>query len=169
MSDPAENVDPIDESAKEAAPPEKPEIPESVKPVGVNRFGLAAEKRNHYLVNVPHGTDPKVALEPDFWTHVARHLGRGDVVSIEPDDLAWELSVKVLDCGHNWANVRQRHFHEFGSVEVAPEMPASYKIEWAGQTDRFRVVFKGEVLKKGFATEDLARRFASNHAQALKH
>lgn len=162
MSDAAEKIDlEVDETPAQ-------EVPEQVKPVGTNRFGLAAEQRNHFFVNVPHGTDPDLCLRPEFWTHVAQHLGRGDVVTIQPDDLAWELGVKVLDCGHNWANVRKRQFYEYESVMVRPETPDGYKVEWAGQTEKFRVVFKGEVLKSGFATENLARRFVSNHAQALK-
>ena len=168
----AETAEKIDETVDEQAPAqdvEQFEVPEKVKPVGLSRFGLAAEKRNHYLVNVPHGTDREVCFQPDFWSHVARHLGRGDVVTIEPDDLAWEMSVKIVDRGHNWANAKPRTFYDYGgAVEILPETPTEYKVDWGGQTDMFRVVFKGEVLKKGFATEDLARRFASNHAQALK-
>ena len=165
MAEPAEKLDEVEAPAQDTEPTE---VPESVKPVGLNRFGLAAEKRNQFLVNVPHGTNPDLALEPDFWTHVSRHLGRGDVVTIEPDDLAWEMSVKVLDRGINWANVRKREFFEYGSFEVMPETPTKYKVEWAGQTDMFRVCYEGEVIKSGFATEELARRFAANHAQALK-
>ncbi len=166
----AETAEKIDETVEEAPAQEteKIEVPEQVKPIGLNRFGIAAEGRNEYLVRVPHGTNPDVALEPDFYSHVARHLGRSDIVYIEPDDLAWEMSVKVLDMGHNWANVRPREMFHYGEFEVAPETPRNYKIEWAGQTDKFRVTFKGEVLRKGFATEKLAGQFASNHAQALK-
>lgn len=161
----------VDETIEEtpAQEAENIEIPEQVKPVGVNRFGLAAEKRNHYLTNVPHGTDPEMCLEPEFWVHVARHLGRGDLVTIEPDDLAWEMSVKVQDRGHNWAKVKKREFFDYGgAIEIAPEVPTKYVVEWAGQTDLFRVVFNGEVLRTGFATEILARQWANNHAQALK-
>lgn len=144
-------------------------VPDSVKPVGVNRFGLAAEKCNHFLVNCKHGTDPEHVLETEFWEHVSRHLGRGDVVTVQPDDLAWEMSVKVIDKGHNWAHVKKREFFDYGgSMEVASEMPKKYKVEWAGQTDKFRVLFNGEVLKAGFATEQLAGQYATNHAQALK-
>jgi hypothetical protein len=163
--DDAVNVETQEAPAQEAV---TAEIPEQVKPVGVNRFGLASEKRNHYYANVPHGTNPEICLEPEFWVHVARHLGRGDMVTIEPDDLAWEMSVKVLDRGHNWASVRKRMFVKYGTVEIAPEVPKQHKIEWAGQTDMFRVTYKGEVLRKGFATEILAQQWANNHAQALK-
>ena len=168
MAQAKEKDDELNPETQEAPAQEAVEVPEQVKPVGVNRFGLAAEKRNHYYANVPHGTSPDVCLEPEFWVHVARHLGRGDIVTIEPDDLAWELSVKVLDRGHNWASVRKRGFFEYGTVEVAPELAKGHKVEWAGQTDLFRVTYKGEVLRTGFATEALAAQWANNHAQALK-
>lgn len=145
------------------------EVPESVKPVTVNRFGLAAEKRNHFLVNCKHGTDRAHVLEAEFWEHIAGRLTRGDVITVEPDDLAWEMSVKVIDRGHNWAMVKEREFFDYGgSATIKSEMPVKYKVEWAGQTDKFRVLFNGEVLKAGFATEFLANQYANNHAQALK-
>ena len=164
----AEKIDDTEVDESPAQEAETNEVPDSVKPAGLNRFALAETKRNHYIVHVPHGTKPEICLEPDFWVHVARHLGRGDVVTIEPDDLAWEMSVKVQDRGANWAHVKKREFFDYGAAEIAPEMPSEYKVDWAGQTDRFRVTFKGEVLKKGFATEAFARQYANNHAQALK-
>ncbi len=163
--------DPVVEETTEETPaqePEATEVPERVKPAGMNRFALEETKRNRYIVHVPHGTSPDDCLEPDFWVHVAQHLGRGDVVAITPDDLAWEMSVLVLDRGHNWASVKKRSFVEFGAVVVRAETPKTYKVEWAGQTDKFRVVFHDEVLRKGFATEALAQQWANNHAQALK-
>lgn len=171
MSEAAEKLDDDlePEASDETPAQEAVEVPEQVKPVGVNRFGLAAEKRNHYLVNVPHGTNPKAALEPEFWEHISLHLGRGDVITVEPDDLAWEMSVKVIDKGHNWAHVKMREMFDYhGPMEVRSEVPSKYKVEWGGQTDKFRVIFNKEVLKAGFATEFLASQYASNHAQALK-
>jgi hypothetical protein len=169
MSEAAKKIDDVDESTAEETPAQEAvHVPEQVKPIGTNRFGLRSEKENDYIIHVPHGTDPELCLEPDFYSHIAKHLGRGDVVTIEPDDLAWEMSVKVLDRGHNWANVRPREMFKYGQFEVQSDTPRDYKIEWAGQTDMFRVVYKGEVLKVGFAVEEFARRFASNHAQALK-
>lgn len=145
------------------------EVPDSVKPVGVNRFGLAGEKRNEYAVHCKVETLPEQVLEVEFWEHIARFLGRGDTVEITPDDLAWEMSVRVLDKGNNWANVKKRWFIDHGGrAEIKSELPSKYKIDWAGQTDKFRVVFNGEVQKSGFATEALANQFATNHAQALK-
>ena len=164
MSEAAEKIDEKDE-----APAQENEVPESVKPVGVNRFGVAIERRNEFAVSCKYETSPDDVLKPEFWEHISRHLGRGDIIEVTPDDLAWELSVRVIDRGHNWAHVKKRHFIDYGgSMEVAPEVPSKYLVEWGGQTDKFRVVFNKEVLKKGFATEDLAKQYAANHSQALK-
>lgn len=145
------------------------EVPETAKPVGVNRFGIAVEKRNEFVVHCKHGTNPEHVLDVEFWEHLARHLGRGDIVEVVPDDLSWEMSVRVIDRGANWAHVKKRHFIDYGgAMEVASEIPQKYDVEWAGQTEKFRVLFNKEVLKSGFASESLARRYADNHAQALK-
>jgi hypothetical protein len=168
----AENIDELeDESVGEspAQDTDKIEVPDSVKPVGLNRFGVAGEKRNEFVVNCKQGTDPKCVLETEFWEHIARHLGRGDIVEVTPDDLAWEMNVRIIDRGNNWALVRERFFLDYGGPAfIQSELPQKYKVEWAGLTHKFRVVFNGEILKKGFATEALAGQYATNHAQALK-
>lgn len=170
MSETAEKLEELEPEAPAQEKAPAPEaVPESVKPVGINRFGIAVEKRNEFVLNCKYGTNPEHVLEPEFWEHIARHLGRGDIVEVTPDDLAWEMSVRVIDRGNNWASVKKRHFIDYGgSAEVASEIPSKYKVEWGGQTDKFRVIFNKEVLKKGFATESLARQWASNHAAALK-
>lgn len=157
------------EQLDETPAQEVKEVPESAKPISLNRFGVALEKRNEFVVHAKQGADPELCLEPKFWEHIARHLGRGDIVEIVSDDLAWELSVRVIDKGHNWAHVKKRHFIDYGgAVEIQSELPQNYKVDWAGQTDKFRVIFNGEPLKVGFANEAFAHQYARNHAQSLK-
>jgi len=165
MADAAKKVDEeVTESAQEA-----PELPQDIKPVSINRFGLAGEHRNEWRCNAKIGTSPDQVLDASFFEHIARHLNRGDIVEIMPDDMAWEINVRVIDHGHNWAIVRERFRVDYGieSVETPEKLASAYDIKWGGSTDKFVCKYKGEVLKKGFATEDLARRFASNHASAL--
>jgi hypothetical protein len=165
----AEHIGDLGEIDDESPAQEAIEVPESVKPISLNRFGVAGEKRNEFVVHCKHGALPEHVLEVEFWEHISQHLGRGDIVEITPDDLAWEMNVRVIDRGNNWATVRERFRVDYGGpAQLRPETPTKYKVEWAGQTDKFRVVFNGEVLKKGFATELLASQYASNHAQALK-
>jgi hypothetical protein len=165
MADAAKKVDEdVTDSAQEA-----PEVPADIKPVSINRFGLAEEHRNVWRCNAKIGTTQEQALEASFYEHIARHLNRGDVIEVMPDDLAWELSVRVLDHGHNWAVVARRFYIEHAKPDATPaDISSDYDIKWAGTTDKFAVKYRGEPLKKGLATEDLARRFAANHAQALR-
>jgi hypothetical protein len=159
----------VDEDVTESAQEAPEALPNDIKPVSINRFGLAGEHRNEWRCNAKVGTTPDQALDAAFYEHIARHLNRGDIVEIMPDDLAWELNVRVLDHGHNWAVVSERWRVEHQKPEASPgQLTSDYDIKWAGTTDKFAVKYKGELLKKGFATEDLARRFAANHAQALR-
>lgn len=165
MSEAAQKVDEeVTETAQDA-----PALPDEIKPVSINRFGLADEHRNIWRCNAKIGTSPDQVLEASFYEHIARHLNRGDIIEIMPDDLAWEVNVRVLDHGHNWAIVGERFRIEHQRPAETPDkLGSEYDIKWAGTTDKFAVKYKGELLKKGFATEALAQRFAANHAQALK-
>lgn len=154
--------------AAEKLEEETPAQEESVQPVDVNRFGPADEKRNHFVIYCKQGTNPDCVLQVEFWEHISRFLDRGDIVEVLPEDLSWEMNVRVLDKGPNWAMVRKRDFIRYGEVEVQSEMPNKYDVKWTGPVTKFRVIFNGEKLKDGFATEELGRRYASNHAQALK-
>jgi len=165
MSDAAEKIDELEPEVET----EVTEVPDSVKPVGVNRMGLAAEKRNHYTVYCKIDTNPEHVLDINFWEHVARHLGHGDIVEVLPDDLAWEMSVRVIDCGHNWAHVGKRQFIEYQeSDQELPDLESQYAVQWRGVTDRHVVLFKGEVLRTRFASKKLATTYAENHAKAQK-
>ena len=166
MADAAQKVDEdVTEIAQDA-----PQQPDEIQPVSVNRFGLAAEHRNVWRCNAKIGTTPDQVLDASFYEHIARHLTRGDIIEIMPDDLSWEVNVRVMDHGHNWAIVRERFRveNDMGTDEVPEKLQSAYDIKWGGSTDKFVCKYKGEVLKKGFATEDLARRFAANHASALQ-
>lgn len=162
MSDAAEK---IDETTEEVAQ----EVPDTVKPVGVNRMGLAAEKRNRYTIYCKNETNPEHVLNIEFWEHVARRLGHGDIIEVYPDDLSWEMNVLVLDVGHNWAQVSKRHFIEHAANDTdTADLESQYDVQWRGKTDKHCVLFKGEVLKGGFSSKRLASRYAENHAQAQK-
>ena len=163
MAEAAKKVEePIDESQEQ-------EVAPSIKPVGINRFGLLAEHANAWRVNCKVETDPKDVEDPAFWEHIAQHLNRGDTIEVMPDDMRWKMLLHVHDKGHNWASVKQMAFFEFGKpADPDVDLPRRYAVEWAGTTERWRVLFNGKKLKSGFATEQLAHRYATNHAEAVK-
>ncbi len=180
MAEPAKTLDDQVEEEKQRKAAEKNEskdaestaeieVPDAVKPVGVNRFQLRSEKENDFRVDAKVDTTPEQVLDPAFWEHIARHLQITDTITVVREDIAWKMRVIVVDCGHNFASVIKEEFYDFGqSHEPSDTLPGRYKIDWAGTSKKWRVQFDKKPLKDGFATKQLAHRFAENHAQALK-
>lgn len=145
------------------------EIPLDLKPVGANRFGLLEEKQNHYRIEAKINVTKEMALDPTFYEHIAQRLQQTDVITILREDIAWKLQVIVLDCGHNWATVAEEQFYDYGGEHVPSDpLPSRYAVQWAGTANKWRVTFDKKVIKDGFATKEIAHRFASQHALALK-
>jgi hypothetical protein len=135
---------------------------------GIGRFGLQVESSNSWRMNATQKTLPAQCLEQDYWQHVAAQLRPGDEILVMPDDLAWKLRLHVIDAGHNWAHVAQESFSKFKTRADMTQVPSIYRIEFAGTTDKWRVLRKDKLLKKGFTTESLARQWAANHQAATK-
>jgi hypothetical protein len=174
----AATAEKLDESPAEEAPDaqteETPEavreVPDELKvsPPGVNRFGLAAEHIQPWLMNVPHKTLPEQCLEQEFWQHISMHLSAGDTIIVRPDDMAWKLELHVINAGHNWAQVAREQFFQFATREEMPKIESIYSVRFAGTTHKWQVLRKGELLKEGIETEALARRAAANHELAAR-
>ncbi len=169
MSD-AATAEKLDESPAEEAPDAPQETTETLKisPPGLNRFGLAAEHIQPWLMNVPQKTLPEQCLEEEFWQHVAMHLSPGDTIIVRPDDMAWKMELHVVNAGHNWAQVAREHFSQFATREELPTVKSIYTTRYAGTTHKWQVLRKGELLKEGIETEALARRAAANHELAAR-
>lgn len=146
------------------------EVPEELKVAAPNqnRFGLSGEHVQSWLMNVAHKTHPEQCLEEEFWQHVAMHLRPGDTIIVRPDDMAWKLELHVINAGHNWAQVAKEQFFQFATRDQMPKVESIYSIRYAGTTHKWQVLRKGELLKEGIETEDLARRTAANHEAAVK-
>ena len=174
----AETLDesPVDE-APDAQPEEQPEVDElsreipdelRVSPPNQNRFSLAAEHIQPWLVNVAQQTLPAQCLEQEFWMHISEVMRPGDNIIVRPDDMAWKLVLHVINAGHNWAHVAKKQFFQFSTREQMPKVVSIYSFRYAGTTHKWQVLRKGELLKEFIETEALARRVAANHEQAVK-
>ena len=148
--------------------PVEEKAPDSLKPVSRARWGLLVEHSNTFRVNCKVDTKPEHCLDPSYWEHISLSLSRGDEIHVMPDDMSWELVLHVQDTGHNWAHVIKKAFYELAPSVGLEQLPGIYKVEWAGSTEKFRVLREGEKLKAGFATEALARRYAANHEAAVR-
>ena len=137
------------------------------KAVNVARIGLLEQARNAWLVNVDMDTTPEHCLDGSFWEHVAKMMQPGDNIHVLPDDMSWELVLHV--CGQEplFLHVVQKDFYKLVPATAPVIIPSRYKVQFAGAHHKWRVLRDDKPLKDGFATADLARRYAANHQAAV--
>ena len=153
------------------AQPEAAETPEKkveVPAVPVARFGLEPEFNTIWRVNVTIDTTPKDTLKEGFWRHIARNLRVGDTIRVVPDNWAWEQILHVAGQGKVWAHVVEKELYDLRTTKHEIHVPAIYKVEFAGSHHKWRVLREGVMLRDGFETEALARRYAANHETAVE-
>ena len=132
------------------------------------RFGLLEQARNSWLVNVDMDTTPEQCLDGSFWEHVAKMLQPGDNIHILPDDMSWELVLHVAGQEPLFAHVVQKSFFKLVPATAPVIIPSRYTVQFACAHHKWRVLRDGNPLKDGFATADLARRYAANHQAAVE-
>jgi len=137
------------------------------KAVNVARMSLAEQARNIWLVNVDMETTPEHCLDGSFWEHVAKLLQPGDEIRVLPDDMSWELVLHVAGQEPLFAHVVEKARYSLVPATAPVIVPSRYKVQFAGAHHKWRVLRDDKPLKDGFATADLARRYAANHQAAV--
>lgn len=132
-----------------------------------SRFGQAEQKCNRWQAVLPPEVEYKDIFDPAFWSHISSKLRPCDEITIYPDDMSWRAEVVVTEAKHLFARVVEFNFKDLTATNDAPAVEAEYAIEtmWRGPHDKFSVVRVGkggkkEVLSKGFASDDEAKRAA---------
>lgn len=147
------------------------EAPETDKPkpasVTLARFGLEAEFNTVWRVNVSMDVKPEDCLDEMFWAHLSNHLRPCDTIRVIPDNMSWELLLHVAGKGRGWAHVIEKERYDLRTTKVEIQLPPIYKVEFAGSHHKWRVLREGNMLRDGFETEGLARRYAANHESAV--
>lgn len=141
--------------------------PEKATPVSVARFGLQVEHNHVWRVNVPYTVTPEQVMDEGFWCHVSMHLNPGDEIHVFPDNMKWELVLHVVGSGNQYAHVMKKELYEYAPREDALKIPSKYTVDFQGTTHKWRAIREGKVLKSGFETEGLARRYVQNHEAAV--
>lgn len=142
-------------------------LDKKAKSITVARVSLLEQARNHWLVNVDMDTTPEQCLDGSFWEHVAKLMQPGDNIHILPDDMSWELVLHV--CGQEplFLHVVEKQRYKLVPATAPTIIPSRYKVQFAGAHHKWRVLRDDKPLKDGFATADLARRYAANHQAAV--
>jgi len=163
-----ETIPEVKEAPAEAKNPllDKP-LDIKAKAVNLSRFQLAESARNTWYVNVDMETTPEHCLDGSFWEHVAKMLQPGDNIIVLPDDMSWELCLHVAGQEPLFAHVVKKWLIDLVPATAPVIVPSRYKVQFAGAHHKWRVLRDDKPLKDGFATADLARRYAANHQAAV--
>jgi hypothetical protein len=132
------------------------------------RVQLAEQARNTWYVNVDMDTTPEHCLDGSFWEHVAKIIKPGDNIHVLPDDMSWELVLHVAGQEPLFVHVVKKALYNLIPATAPVIVPSRYKIQFAGAHHKWRVLRDDSPLKDGFATADLARRYAANHQAAVE-
>ena len=106
-------------------------------------------------------------MDPGYWGNVAAQFRRSDEIIVKPDNGAWRLHLQVFGADRLWAQVARIAFVEFEQVGAPVALPSRFAVDFKGDHHKWRVLRDGAMIKDGFESEDLARRYAANSARLL--
>lgn len=138
------------------------------KALTVSRFKLAEEVRHEWVVTCDMDTTPEQVMLEGFYANISMLLTPGDIITVMPDNMAWKRLLHVAGCGNLYAHVILLEHYDLTPSTPPIKLPSIYKVEWAGSHHKWRVLREGNMLRDGFATEPLARRYAANHEAAVQ-
>jgi hypothetical protein len=159
--------------AKKPEPAAVTEISKDPLPLTLSRFGLAEERRNIWKARPKHGTEPEDLLVPAYWQHVGELMNVTDEITAMAEDGSWYCKYLVLSAGRLYAHVAML---EPGPTQLDPDVErstdsaalAGYRFEYAGETEKWRALLDGNVLKSGFRNESSVRAWGREHALILQ-
>lgn len=133
--------------------------------INMARFAEAGYARNVFVVTAVEGTTIEQICDQAYWQHVAHMLKPADRIEVLDETMSYFIELIVLAQDRLWAHVgilQHIDLRPFHGQDI-PIAEVDYEVKYAGTHVKWRVLYKGDKLKDGFATEGLARRWVSNH------
>lgn len=117
------------------------------------------------------GTPPAALLDPTWWAHVAVNFTPGDRIEVLPQDGAYDLDLRVVEAGRNWARVRvlrawPEDILEAGAISPAANPAEGFIVEWGGPAHKWRVVRASDraVIAHGYESREAAGQMVQRAA-----
>lgn len=121
-----------------------------------SRFNQSDYLIGRYAARVPNGTSLEDVLHPEYWQNHLASLRPGMEINVLSDDLALDCDLRVLTVTKTTAKVRvTRAFSEKNAPKVKVEL-TGIEVNWGGPQHKWRVIHAGEVVEKGFGTQEEA-------------
>lgn len=141
--------------------------------LAMGRFKTADQYNNLWAAALADDQTFEDALEPDFWSHVARFLKPGDTIRLLPERSDYYALLIVTQVGRNFAKVKALDLVRLDDDESQPvvgdALASDLSVEWKGPHVKFAVIRKsdGERLKEGFAVKTEADQWLRDHLAAM--
>lgn len=121
--------------------------------------------RRVFVARPPAGTPASALLEPAWWAHVAAGFTPGDRIEVLAQDGAYDLDLRIVGTGHNWARVQVLRAWPEGALEIGAasseaNQPDEVVVEWGGPGHKWRTIRAKDrsVVAHGFASREAAEQ-----------
>lgn len=141
------------------------------KPVAMpDHFGLAENKRQDWVLDVPVSVTLEQAMEPSYYAHVAAQMEPLDNVQLRCEDGSWVADLIVQFCERNYARVVLKTHTKLGSEKDAPEVSVEHRVEWKGPTLKWCVIRNSDnkIIKDGIKSKELGYTERMEHEKSSK-
>lgn len=144
---------------------------EKISKLPDRRFKEAGYARTPYMATVLPSVPFEHVLVPEFWSHVARRLRRGDLIEVSSEDDTWWALLRVARATPVDAEVNV--LVKTDLAPIARDMKVDltvFKFDYGGPEKLWRVIRKTDKkeLKSGFldqrSAEDWAVKFQQGKA-----
>ena len=135
------------------------------------RFGLAEQMRQDWVVNAEEGTLVNDVLEPGYWAHIAYKMQVYDRIDVRLETGEWLMELVVLDVGRNYARVHLAKKHDFVETNLdAPVSAIKHKVEFKGPQRKWAVIRIADsaVVQEGFQGKAEAILWLQNHERVTE-
>lgn len=135
-----------------------------------DRVGLAENKRQDWVVDVPVSVTLEQAMEPSYWAHVAELMEPLDHIELRCEDGSWVADLIVQFCERNYARVVLKNLTKLEPVTDAPANAIDHKVQWKGPVLKFCVirVSDDKIIKQGIKSKPLAYDELQEHEKSLR-
>lgn len=132
------------------------DIPENFLPRRQAAFEYAIAT---HVVDVAAGVTPEMALDPNFWAHLAERLKPGHEVIVRPSDLSFRLHAQVVavDPSGHWAVLDTITLRERTAFAKGGRDEGGYRIDH-DPVQGWRILNGRDLVVKDLPDEAAARR-----------
>ena len=117
-------------------------------------LGLAEQKRQDWVLDVPEEHTTEDLCDPAYWSHVAARFQMFDRIEARSDTCKWVAELMVVQAGRNWARVKLIVVHDTTATKGVPSTEPKHAVRLRGPKKWSIVRIKDNVvIQENIATE----------------